>query len=481
MQTAAAQSRKSLASILLCTLIGLGSWGSSASAAPQSLQNYGASTPGTGGVAPEIWAIGSPYVGNAQFAVRLEAALPGSTAFLLIGTQKVDVPSSFHINVLPFFITPGLPTGPGSLVLPLAIPNLPVIQGFHAYFQWAVSDPNTAFGISASKGLEMILTDVPLAVSVGSSSVASTVDVLSGNVGTWPAIGTHPSDIEFTPDGSMAVIPSDSGNAFHVADAAAGGAILKTIPVLTRPNCVAITPDGKRCYGATYANAGGQSAEIVEMDIDPSSPTFGAIVGSVSLGTQVSQIEGASISADGRVLTVASLGLGQSSWLIAVDVDPQSPGYNQVFRAVTGSGLWTDVVPSPDGKLAYLAQASLGPGSSILVYDLSTGFPLPVASGVGDFVTDIDINHDGTALWAATPNSNAIARISIDPSDASYLQPMTSFAPIGSPFSLALSPDENEVWVAAESGSMHRLDATTLMFLQSYPTVANAGSGITVR
>jgi len=51
-------------------------------------------------------------------------------------------------------------------------PNLPAIQGAHAFFQWAVSDPNTAFGTSASRGLEIVLNDVPLAVSVGSSNVA---------------------------------------------------------------------------------------------------------------------------------------------------------------------------------------------------------------------------------------------------------------------------------------------------------------------
>ncbi|MFG0319592.1 MAG: YncE family protein [Planctomycetota bacterium JB042] len=449
-------------------------------AAPQSLQTYGTETPGTGGVAPEIWALGSPYVGNTQFAVRLERALANSTAFLLVGTQKVDVPSSFHINVLPFFLTPGLPTGPaGSLLLPLPIPPLPAIQGARAYLQWAVSDPIPAFGTSASKGLESGLTDVPLAVSVGSSSVASTVDVNAGTVGTWPAIGTHPSDVEFTPDGSLAVVPSDSGGVYHVVDVAANGAILASVPVNGRPNAVAITPDGKRCYGASYGSSGAQSGEIVEIDIDPASATFGTIVGNVAIGGTVSQFEGASISEDGRVLVAASLGLGQPSWLVAVDIDPQSPGYNQVFRAATGSGLWTDVVPSPDGSLAYLTQANIGPGSTVLVYDLSTGLPIGGVGNVGDFATDIDISHDGRVVWVATPNSSSIARIVVDPSDPAYLQPAT--APVPSPFSLALTPDETEVWAAEQSGSMHRLDAATLTPIQSYPTTPNAGNGIAVR
>lgn len=450
-----------------------------------SLWIYGSPTPGTGNVEPRIAPLGSAYLGNPQFGVRLVDALPNSSAFLLIGSQAVDVPSSFHINVLPFFISPPLPTGAaGELLLPLAIPAQPVLVGFSAYFQWAVSDPATSFGIAASKGMEAVLVDPPLVVTAGSQTATihplNTVEPLTGVTATLPQGWTHPADIEFTRDGTRVVLASTTGNSFLVVDVATG-AVLKTIPVSTGPNAVAIAPDGARAYGATFAG-GTSPGELIEIDIDPASPTYGTAIGAVTLGFGTSQIEGMSISADGRTLVASSLGFSQTAWIIVVDIDPASPSHNQVTQSIAGTGFWADVVASPDGSLAYVTQAGLGSATSnVLVYDVKTGLPIGAATGLGAFATDVDITQDGKTLFVATPNSDAISRVDVDPTSPNYLSVTNSLAPLPKAFSLGLSPDESEVWVACSHGPVIRLDAGTLTVLQSYPVTANAGSGISVR
>ncbi len=456
----------------------------SARAEVSSLHVYGTGTPGTANVEPRISTFGSAYLGNPQFGVRLTAGLPNSTAFLLVGAQKVDVASSFHINVLPFFVSPPLPTGPsGELIVPLAIPAQPALVGFSAYFQWAVNDPVPAFGISASKGLEAILVDPPRVVTAGSQSATvhplNTIDPLSGAAATLPQSWTHPGDVEFTRDGTRVVLASETGHAFLIVDAATGN-VDKTVSISSSANAVAITPDGTRAYGASYGS-GSTAGEIVEIDVDPASPTYGTILGQVALGVPAAQLEGASVSADGKTLAVASLGFSQTSFVVLVDVDPASPTRNSVKNVISGGGLWADVALSPDGSIAYVPQASLGTaGSTLFLYDTATGLPLAVAPGLGNFATDIDITRDGKAVFVATPNSDAISRVEVDPTIPTYLS-VTTATSLAKAFSLALSPDESEVWVACQHGPVHRMDAGTLGLLQTFAVNPNAGSGISVR
>ena len=80
-----------------------------------------------------------------------------------------------------------------------------------------------------------------------------------------------------------------------------------------------------------------------------------------------------------------------------------------------------------------------------------------------------------------SPNSDSVSRVVVKPGDPAYLQPVHSTVSLPTAFSLALSPDETEVWVACSHAPVFRLDAGTLTMLQSFTVSPNAGSGISVR
>lgn len=118
----------------------------------ENLQRYGVGTVGATG--EPILSNGPAIVGNAGFSMSIGSARPSATAFLLLSTARSATSTGILVDLTPTsLLTPiaNLPiafTDPaGSATTVLPIPNLPTLNGFAFFAQWAVLDPTGQFGI----------------------------------------------------------------------------------------------------------------------------------------------------------------------------------------------------------------------------------------------------------------------------------------------------------------------------------------------
>ncbi len=464
--------------------------------AASSLRLYGQETAGTGGVVPRIWALDTAWPGNHAFGVTLDSAVGGGSGFLIVGSAPLDAYGpGFWVNVAPLFISPpialsgtaGAPAQ-GDVALTLAVPNLPVLVGVDAYFQWAVADAGATFGYAATRGLRLTITDPPLVVVAGSLGGVATdpiyaIDPLTGAIADWSNLDEN-VDVELSPNGSLAVVSASQSNQFGILDAASG-ALLGGAATNGEADSVVFTPDGTRAYCLAKATSSNPAAEILEMDVDPTSATFGQVIGFVSgWPATMSQWTGGAISADGTVLTVANFGIAEQPGVVIVDVAPGSATRNTVTGVVpvTGGGFVRDVVPNEDGTLAYAAVQYLSPLGEMIVIDVAAGAVVQTVTNIGGFPNDLDVDARGRFAYVACQLNGWVARIDIDPSSGGYLSSTPSTV-VPAAFNLALSPEGDRVYVTPQAGgAITELDAVTLGITNTWNLPLSAFDlGISVR
>ncbi|MFG0316071.1 MAG: hypothetical protein ACF8XB_02265 [Planctomycetota bacterium JB042] len=136
---------------------------------PCGVTHYGQVGPGSGFVAPVIWEVGIPRVGDPAFGLHVQGGLGAAPAFLLIGAKRGQVESSIGVLAIdpaaPFVAVPlvlrgepGLP-GAGVLDLDAPIPDDPRLTGLRAHLQVIVADAHASGGYSHSGGLSITICD----------------------------------------------------------------------------------------------------------------------------------------------------------------------------------------------------------------------------------------------------------------------------------------------------------------------------------
>ena len=128
--------------------------------------NYGAGSPGTGGIVPHITSSGgAPRTDNNAWAIELESGRGGAMAVLMIGLGgPSSIPFSggtILVNILdpslqligvPLSGTPGA-AGAGSGTFAFPVP--PTVSGISAWCQFGVLDPGIPFIVALSDGLSV--------------------------------------------------------------------------------------------------------------------------------------------------------------------------------------------------------------------------------------------------------------------------------------------------------------------------------------
>jgi hypothetical protein len=126
--------------------------------------NYGAGTPGAGGIVPHLQTSGgAPRGGNPNFTYQLSQGLGGAPAILAASLGSASLPIFGGVALIDFTSiiatvplalsgSAGAPgAGAASFKLPVAI--TPPLYGFTIYNQFVVFDPAAPAGFSMSEGM----------------------------------------------------------------------------------------------------------------------------------------------------------------------------------------------------------------------------------------------------------------------------------------------------------------------------------------
>lgn len=128
---------------------------------------YGAGSPGTGGIAPELLAGVPANVGNTEFKLGLARAVGAAPTVLLVAAAAapvgttllgidlhVDPAAGIALLLVPALGPSGVP-GAGHATVRQPLPADPALAGSTWFVQWGVVDPGAASGLASSGGAEL--------------------------------------------------------------------------------------------------------------------------------------------------------------------------------------------------------------------------------------------------------------------------------------------------------------------------------------
>lgn len=120
---------------------------------------YGSGCPGTGGIVPSLSMSGRPESGG-DVTVRIDSALGGAVALVLVGSQTADLPLGQGCSLLlaPILSTasltlPGSNEGEGFAAIPAVVPASAV--GMTATIQAVILDDGSTRGFAVTNGVEV--------------------------------------------------------------------------------------------------------------------------------------------------------------------------------------------------------------------------------------------------------------------------------------------------------------------------------------
>ncbi len=261
----------------------------------------------------------------------------------------------------------------------------------------------------------------------GTGSVA-VVDPTTGATVAAVPVGTSPTDLELTPDGSQVWVANSGSDSVSMIDTATN-TVAATVPVGRTPWAVAVSPDGARVYVVHNGTAG------VEV-IDTSSLTVSA---TVQAGKYTA---GLARSPDGSRLYVSDFGGGAVSV-----VDTATLAVTAAVPAADPAGL----AVSPDGAYVYAANYN---NRTVTVIDAATDTVVPV----GQQPQGLGIAPDGATLYVGNRLGNSVSVVD------TATNTVTATVPVGAgPNTVLADPDGTRVYVANSfSDTMSVIDTATL-------------------
>lgn len=242
---------------------------------------------------------------------------------------------------------------------------------------------------------------------------------------TLVRIGSQNHSLKVAPDGTLWIMDY-AGGRVAVLDPRTGQQ-RASIPVGIAPAHAVFTPDGRRAY----------VSNLLSNDISVIDVRARRVVAAISVLPGL-QPHALAITPDGREVW-APCGLGGGIWVI----DTRT---NKVARVIPTGGFPHAVTFSPDGRTAYLVDASPGKDSGLVVIDRATGhIRARVAVGTGSAM--VLAGRDGRRVYVTGQGGSVLTVI-----DAGTLT-IVARVPVGvAPHGLAFTPDGRLLYVAVNTG-----------------------------
>jgi YVTN family beta-propeller protein len=206
---------------------------------------------------------------------------------------------------------------------------------------------------------------------------------------------------------------------------------------------------GTKVLTVSAVIAPADSAPVATVSIDPANSATGVVTGVVKAtdpdGDPVTYVAGTTTTPGGTVTITAT---GQFTYTPTTIARQDAAKANTVIATISGFSYPTNVVFSPDGKLAYVSifPTPVYPTGAISVVDVATNKIVDTMSGfsspalVGDALA---ISPDGTRLYAAHRNGSVITVI--DTATKTVTAVITGSGP-GAGGALAVSPDGSRLY-----------------------------------
>ncbi len=265
----------------------------------------------------------------------------------------------------------------------------------------------------------------------GQSDTATVTITVTGTAPTIELIDvlSRPEAVAFTPDGRRAYVVNRFDNAVTVIDTATS-TVIDTDPVASGVNpiflgngndpvAIAISPNGTRAY---VANSGTNTVTIIDtvnnkiVDANPATQAVDAI--RVFNG---STPEGIVVSPGGRYVYVANRLSGVTvidtlpTTPIIVDANPATP---DVIDTITGVGANSKAVAiSSDGRYLYVinaTQVSIIDTVALKTVDTDPTTPGtvdPITIGTGSNLTGVAVSADGSKVYVTNAVTNTVSVI----------------------------------------------------------------------
>lgn len=347
---------------------------------------YGAPTAAFLAGAPR-WNDAVPWLGNAAFSFGLREAPGAGTGVLVLSL----LPSDFVLGPTRVLIDPdpalwllflpvpcdgtlGVP-GSGSAQVPVSLATLPpALAGATFYGQWFAEDPVYSGWLAATDGRRFELS-LPPQVFVGSSVAGASdpwalVDPLAGvatATGGAGGFGDNVRGAQYAFGGTRLFVSAAIQSKLNVADLSGPTPAISTLYQSPLGYTYGLAFDTWRNRLYTLSGNLAQNRELVCVDADPTSPTYGAWLGQTAGLSGGVGTERVALSADGRVAGVPRLYATAGNDVKFVDTDPASPTYLQTLFSATvpaaglpGYAIAADCAFTPDGATFVLLISGLG-------------------------------------------------------------------------------------------------------------------------
>lgn len=291
------------------------------------------------------------------------------------------------------------------------------------------------------------------------------IDVQSNFVIATIPVGSFPSGVAFTADGSEALVINESDNTISVirvvdntvTDTLSGG--------LSLPDNVSITPNMTKAYVSNF------DTNITAVDLAtnlltniPISPTgepiLTAILNNSTRAYTLDILDGVVYVIDvptDTIIDTITVGAGP----VAISITPdQTKAYvvnfndNNISVIDLTTDLVTTTIPvglgpesiaiTPDGTLAFSTNST---DATISVIDVATDTVINTIN-VGSDPGGIIITPDGTKVYVANYNDNTVSVIDV------ASQTVIDTVPVGIfPYGIAISPDGRQVYVVSDGAN----------------------------
>jgi YVTN family beta-propeller protein len=227
-------------------------------------------------------------------------------------------------------------------------------------------------------------------------------------------VGTRPDAVAITPNGQTAYVADTSGGTIIPVNLATD-AVGPSIPVGANPSAIAITPDGQTAY-VVYG-----SGSVVPVNL--ATDTVGASIGVGSDPTAVA------ITPNGQTAYVTSY----SGTVTPIDIASNTAGSPIVFNPINAGP--DAVAIAPNGQTAY-----------VTTYNTDTVIPIDIATnaqgaaiGVGSGPDAIAVTPDSQTAYVANSGDSTLTPIDLATNAAETVIPVTANS---DPNGIAITPDQ---------------------------------------